>query len=70
MLGDDGSNWGDPIPETDSTPHINIGPQYQCAIPTCMPVPKRISPQPVYEDLLWDPGISNCTDAEGLLYAL
>ncbi|XP_066146816.1 zinc finger protein 541 isoform X3 [Euwallacea fornicatus] len=67
--GDDGSGWNDPIPETDSTPHINIGPQYQCAVPTCcMPVPKRVSPLPVYEDLLWDPGISNCTDAEVDMY--
>lgn len=65
LVGEDGSSWGDPIPETDSTPHINIGPQNQCTIPTYPSVPKRMSPQPVYEDLLWDPGISSCTDSEG-----
>ncbi|CAG9762190.1 unnamed protein product [Ceutorhynchus assimilis] len=66
--GEDSPNWSDPIPETDSTPHINIGPQNQCAIPTYRSVPKRTSPQPVYEDLLWDPGISNCTDSEIGMY--
>ncbi|KAH1007759.1 hypothetical protein HUJ04_004954 [Dendroctonus ponderosae] len=67
-FGEDGSTWGDPIPETDSTPHINIGPQNQCTIPTYTSVPKRMSPQPVYEDLLWDPGISSCTDSEVDMY--
>ncbi|KAL1512796.1 hypothetical protein ABEB36_002325 [Hypothenemus hampei] len=68
-FGEDVSSWGDPIPESDSTPHINIGPQSQCtSIPTYNAVPKRTSPQPMYEDLLWDPGISNFKDSEVDMY--
>ncbi|XP_050306418.1 uncharacterized protein LOC126743390 isoform X2 [Anthonomus grandis grandis] len=66
-LGDD-PNWNDPPPETDATPHINIGPQSQCTIPAYRGVPKRTTPQPVYEDLLWDPGIGDCTDSEVDMY--
>ncbi|XP_030764094.1 flocculation protein FLO11 isoform X2 [Sitophilus oryzae] len=66
---EDGTTWNsDPIPETDSTPHINIGSQYQCSLPSYKSVPRRISPEPAYEDLLWDPGIGICTDSEVDMY--
>lgn len=60
------SNWSnDPIPETDSTPHINVGPQFQCTIPPLSSIPDRTSSEPTHEDLLWDPGINGCSDSEG-----
>ncbi|XP_049826853.1 uncharacterized protein LOC109598471 isoform X2 [Aethina tumida] len=63
---DDTSIWNcEPIPETDSTPHINVGPQFQCNIP---PVSSRLNPVSKHEDLLWDPGINNCSDAEVDMY--
>lgn len=66
VLEEDSNCWSsDPIPETDSTPHVNVGPQFQCRIPPFTAVPNRVNPEPAYEDLLWDPGISGCTDAEG-----
>lgn len=66
---DDGVSWSnEPIPETDSTPHVNIGTQFQCNIPPFTSAPNRANPEPTYEDLLWDPGINNCTDSEGNLY--
>ncbi|XP_076267674.1 uncharacterized protein LOC143200833 isoform X3 [Rhynchophorus ferrugineus] len=66
---EDGPSWNnDPTPETDSTPHINIGLQYQCSIPSYKSVPRRTSPEPAYEDLLWDPGIGMCTDSEVDMY--
>lgn len=64
FLDVDSTVWNsDPIPETDSTPHVNIGPQFQCSIPPLMSSANRNNPQPCHEDLLWDPGI-NCSDAE------
>ncbi|CAH1983323.1 unnamed protein product [Acanthoscelides obtectus] len=67
--GDDGVSWSsDPIPETDSTPHVNIGSQFQCKIPMFSSTPNRSSHEPSYEDLLWDPGIANCTDSEVDMY--
>lgn len=39
-----------------------MGPQFQCNIP---PVSSRLNPVSKHEDLLWDPGINNCSDAEG-----
>ncbi|XP_060525589.1 uncharacterized protein LOC132701551 isoform X3 [Cylas formicarius] len=66
---EDGSNWtNDPIPETDSTPHINIGPQFQCTIPSFTLSRNRTNPEPMHEDLLWDPGINNCSDNEVEMY--
>lgn len=49
------------IPESDSTPHINVGPRFQCSIQGA----NKANPEPCHEDLLWDPGITKCTDAEG-----
>ncbi|KAJ8958723.1 hypothetical protein NQ318_016451, partial [Aromia moschata] len=67
--GDDGTSWSsEPIPESDSTPHVNIGPQFQCSVPPFTSVPNRINPEPSYEDLLWDPGINNCIDSEVDMY--
>lgn len=65
-LDEESGNWNnnEKIPESDSTPHINVGSQFQCTVPPCRPVPNRISREPSYEDLLWDPGINNCTDTE------
>ncbi|XP_057664122.1 mucin-5AC isoform X3 [Diorhabda carinulata] len=66
---DDGMNWNsDPIPESDSTPHVNVGSQFQCKIPSFSSAPNRGSSESTYEDLLWDPGISNCTDSEVDMY--
>ncbi|XP_018579373.1 uncharacterized protein LOC108917312 isoform X2 [Anoplophora glabripennis] len=66
---DDGVSWSsEPIPETDSTPHVNIGAQFQCNIPPFTSAPNRANPEPTYEDLLWDPGINNCTDSEVDMY--
>lgn len=58
--------WGnESIPETDSTPHINVGQQFQCKVPPFISSSNKYSTDPCYEDLLWDPGISGCSDAEG-----
>lgn len=57
------NNWNEPVPESDSTPHINVGPQFQCKIPLCNQ-DNRHARKPHREDLLWDPGISNSTDSE------
>ncbi|XP_074037248.1 uncharacterized protein isoform X4 [Leptinotarsa decemlineata] len=66
---DEGVSWNsDPVPESDSTPHVNIGSHFQCKIPHFTSAPKRSSPEPSYEDLLWDPGISSCTDSEVDMY--
>ncbi|XP_068893870.1 uncharacterized protein [Tenebrio molitor] len=63
------SNWSsDPIPESDSTPHVNVGAQFQCAVPPFTSAPNRTNPEPTYEDLLWDPGINGCTDIEVDMY--
>lgn len=65
----DSTLWSsDPIPETDSTPHVNIGSQFQCTIPPVMSSMNRSSLEPCHEDLLWDPGINNCTDGESKYY--
>lgn len=57
-----GNLWSnESIPESDSTPHINMGAQFQCSIPARCHTTNKTSP----EDLLWDPGITKCTDAEG-----
>lgn len=54
------------IPECDSVPHVNIGPQHQCIIPPFAKV-GRDDREPSYEHLLWDPGISSaCTEAESM----
>lgn len=58
----------DSAPESDATPHMNIGPQFQCSIPQWNPDREKANREPSYEHLLWDPGISKfCTDAEGNL---
>lgn len=58
----------DSAPESDATPHVNIGPQFQCNIPQWSPDREKANRDPSYEHLLWDPGISKfCTDAEGNL---
>uniref|UniRef100_A0A1B6CCX3 Protein krueppel n=1 Tax=Clastoptera arizonana TaxID=38151 RepID=A0A1B6CCX3_9HEMI len=48
-------------PETDMSPHVNIGPQYQCVLPKWIEEPVRIDREPSFEHLLWDPGISKLT---------
>ncbi|CAH1185966.1 unnamed protein product [Phyllotreta striolata] len=65
---EDGIWNNEPIPESDSTPHVNVGPQYQCTISNFFSNPDRTSPEPTHEDLLWDPGINNCTDSEVDMY--
>ena len=58
----------DSAPESDATPHVNVGPQFQCSIPQWNPDREKANRDPSYEHLLWDPGISKfCTDAEGNL---
>lgn len=62
------SNNMDSAPESDATPHMNIGPEFQCSIPKWNPDREKANREPSYEHLLWDPGISKfCTDAEGKL---
>ncbi|KRT84189.1 zinc finger protein, partial [Oryctes borbonicus] len=61
------NNWNEPVPESDSTPHINVGPQFQCKIPACTQDNKHAH-KPHREDLLWDPGINNSTDSEIDMY--
>ncbi|KAI5746256.1 hypothetical protein M8J77_001604 [Diaphorina citri] len=51
----------DVAPESDITPHVNIGPQYQALIPECCPYGAKVEREPAYEHLLWDPGISKVT---------
>ncbi|KAJ9581309.1 hypothetical protein L9F63_023515, partial [Diploptera punctata] len=59
----------DCAPESDATPHINIGQEFQCAIPAWNPDREKANREPSYEHLLWDPGISKfCTDAEVEMY--
>ncbi|KAJ8928443.1 hypothetical protein NQ314_019032, partial [Rhamnusium bicolor] len=70
-LKDEGLNWNsEPIPESDSTPHINIGTQFQCNVPPFTSAPNRTNLEPTYEDLLWDPGINNCTDSEATMWLI
>ncbi|XP_044266026.1 uncharacterized protein LOC123012213 isoform X5 [Tribolium madens] len=69
VKSEEDSSWSnDPIPESDSTPHINVGSQFQCTIPPFTSPPSRTNPDPTHEDLLWDPGISGCTDSEVDMY--
>lgn len=57
--------FNDTIPESDSTPHINVGPQYQCTIPPRIKMTGKDNREPNYEHLLWDPGINAiCTETE------
>ncbi|KAK9869215.1 hypothetical protein WA026_002966 [Henosepilachna vigintioctopunctata] len=66
---DECGNWSnEPVPETDSTPHINVGTQFQCRIPTFSEMPDRYYRERKHEDLLWDPGIRRCTDNEVDMY--
>uniref|UniRef100_A0A8D8YZU9 Transcriptional-regulating factor 1 n=2 Tax=Cacopsylla melanoneura TaxID=428564 RepID=A0A8D8YZU9_9HEMI len=59
----------DVAPESDTTPHVNIGPQYQALIPECCPYGAKTEREPTYEHLLWDPGISKVTsDSEVDMY--
>uniref|UniRef100_A0A1Y1LPB3 Transcriptional-regulating factor 1 n=2 Tax=Photinus pyralis TaxID=7054 RepID=A0A1Y1LPB3_PHOPY len=46
------------IPESDSTPHINIGSQFQCHPPPCRKGLSRVDLEPNREFLLWNP---SCT---------
>lgn len=63
---DEGNVWSnEPIPETDSTPHINVGAQFQCRIPSFMSEPDRYYREKKQDFLLWDPGIQKNTDNEG-----
>nr|CAD7393485.1 unnamed protein product [Timema cristinae] len=56
-------------PESDATPHINLGPDFQCVIPQWNPDREKANREPSYEHLLWDPGISKVsTDAEVDMY--
>lgn len=62
------SSWSnESIPESDSTPHINVGNDFQCIIPPCSLGYGRPSQESNHEDLLWDPGINKHTDSEGKL---
>lgn len=56
----------DSTPESDSTPHINVGAQYQCnSLPKCQSGKEKDDREPS-EHLLWNPEIGNlCTDSEG-----
>ncbi|KAL3286023.1 hypothetical protein HHI36_000536 [Cryptolaemus montrouzieri] len=66
---DESCTWGtEPVPETDSTPHINVGPQFQCRIPAVSEMPDRYYRDRKHEDLLWDPGINRCIDSEVDMY--
>lgn len=61
------SSTSESIPENDSTPHINVGYQYQCTIPPCKFGREKDDREPTYEHLLWDPGINTiCTETEGI----
>nr|CAD7443398.1 unnamed protein product [Timema bartmani] len=56
-------------PESDATPHINLGPDFQCVIPQWNPDREKANREPSYEHLLWDPGISKVsTDSEVDMY--
>lgn len=58
----------DPPPETDVSPHVNIGSQFQCNIPVWNPNREEAQHEPSREHLLWDPGISKvCTESESKL---
>ncbi|XP_044744094.1 uncharacterized protein LOC123306258 isoform X2 [Coccinella septempunctata] len=66
---DEVNSWSnEPIPETDSTPHINIGSQFQCRIPPFMEMPDRYYRERKHESLLWDPGINKNTESEVDMY--
>lgn len=56
----------DSIPESDSTPHINVGSQYQCNfLPDCQAGKDKDDRDP-NEHMLWNPEVNNmCTDNEG-----
>lgn len=56
-----GQDIGDSAPESDLSPHVNIGPQYQCTLPQWVGDSVRPDREPSYEHLLWDPGISKVT---------
>ncbi|XP_066995962.2 serine-rich adhesin for platelets [Anabrus simplex] len=55
--------------ESDTTPHINVGPAFQCTVPQWNPDREKANREPSYEHLLWDPGISKvCSDSEVEMY--
>lgn len=57
-----------PGPESDLYPHVNIGPQFQCAVPQWHWRADSSHParEVSHDHLLWDPGISKVTsDSEG-----
>ncbi|KAK4885195.1 hypothetical protein RN001_001466 [Aquatica leii] len=56
------------IPESDSTPHINIGPQFQCSVPLCQNGVLRVNQESSHDYLLWGPSISSYSDNEVDMY--
>lgn len=66
-MSDDSSQEGSECaPECDISPHVNVGSQFQCAVPAYRGDTGRADREPSYEHLLWDPGISKLTsDSEG-----
>ncbi|KAF5271731.1 hypothetical protein FQA39_LY08054 [Lamprigera yunnana] len=56
------------IPESDSTPHINIGSHFQCSVPPYHKSLIRIDQEPNSEYLLWDPSVGAYSDNEVDMY--
>ncbi|XP_046658292.1 serine-rich adhesin for platelets-like isoform X2 [Homalodisca vitripennis] len=56
-----GQETSENAPECDISPHVNIGPQYQCTVPPLRGDHSRVDREPTYDHLLWDPGISRLT---------
>ncbi|KAF2898801.1 hypothetical protein ILUMI_07375, partial [Ignelater luminosus] len=56
------------VPESDSTPHINIGPQFQCSVPPCAKSMHHVDQEPNREYLLWGPSGGTYADNEVDMY--
>ncbi|KAK9497349.1 hypothetical protein O3M35_004682 [Rhynocoris fuscipes] len=65
---DDGGQEIGSAPECDTTPHVNIGAQYQVQVPSWTNRPiERAQDTPIREHLLWDPTISkHVSDTEAV----
>ncbi|OQV18093.1 putative Transcriptional-regulating factor 1 [Hypsibius exemplaris] len=57
LLNESPFNFSQPAPETDSTPHINVGDGHQADLPAFNPHADEIYCSPICEEPLWNPKV-------------